>query len=1021
MVNWSGTLTNSTPSGTSTGGNLLYTFKDTTATWTVNALSNWMIRITGGTGSGQTKYIVSNTATQIILTSLWDTIPDATSTYELVVQLRNGDHITAALTLSTGVITELENSATIYFDGKYSITFNNTCKIRWGKSKTTIVTFQPNNISVTGKSGSYGGFIFALTLTNPVAFSYLYILDATQAITAHVSTGLGDYTGIHHLRFRNLQGDFWGYPSGTPTQNISVKYLLNECPQTLSNLNYNQIANTPITEEFSNIWVEYGYVSPVVFGTTNTSLIQILRNSVFRGSFGSTAAGPRTDANKQRYITDSYLSSTDYTIIVARGSTVSDVGRILFSRNVTWLGREVYNASASTMAINSSFNDYTFSRNSSVYRAIECTNSAEITSDSDFMSGHNLADLLNVDTTQLTSSNSVPPQYSGLTAARTRAKSTKNFLLSLDNVVVGTPTSTGVTILFDCANSHAGTTVNVTSNAEQTTLNVADTSDFQVNGIVEIAYGTVRQEFGEIASINAGVSLVLKSNLLYTHTAGQADTVKKQLRNLGLPFIKYGYSSGNYLNSTPVPPREKWGAIFVDFETNFNGVEFAWKKYGHSIDLSDLEPGTTYYATIYAYTPLGDLMSSSEITFTTAPQTAFTDPTPANVRSGISYVFNNVTQTGVLNLPAIGDVRFGITYDNSTKTGILNLPIIGDVRIGVTYDNATKTGVLNIPVIGDVRFGITYDNDTKIGVLDLPSIYNVLAGILFDNGTKTGAFAVPSIEDTYDYFTASGRNLDTSVSTRASQSSVDTIKEDTETIISTLSTLIADIWEYTTRTLTAGTRDSEIDDIKDKVDNLPDDPASESGVLAKEDQATLNKQAIIDEVDANEVKIDAVKADTESIITTLSTIVSDIWSYTTRELTSFNSLVSDIVTAVWSNVTRTLTAGTRDSEIDDIKDKVDAMPDDITSETNATSNKNEIIDSLDNHEELLKRILGLSQENYRIISPTYDSNGNLLTSILRIYPTATDCNNDTNKTAEYHVDATYDSQGIMTAYKVTKV
>lgn len=51
--------------------------------------------------------------------------------------------------------------------------------------------------------------------------------------------------------------------------------------------------------------------------------------------------------------------------------------------------------------------------------------------------------------------------------------------------------------------------------------------------------------------------------------------------------------------------------------------------------------------------------------------------------------------------------------------------------------------------------------------------------------------------------------------------------------------------------------------------------------------------------------------------------VADIWSYASRTLTSFGSLVADI----WAHVSRTLTAGTRDSEIDAIKAKTDNLKD----------------------------------------------------------------------------------------------
>jgi hypothetical protein len=73
-----GTATSGTAGGTSTFGSLT----KTAAGWTVNDLSGRFITITGGTGSGQTRVISSNTATVITITGDW-TAPDATSTYAI--------------------------------------------------------------------------------------------------------------------------------------------------------------------------------------------------------------------------------------------------------------------------------------------------------------------------------------------------------------------------------------------------------------------------------------------------------------------------------------------------------------------------------------------------------------------------------------------------------------------------------------------------------------------------------------------------------------------------------------------------------------------------------------------------------------------------------------------------------------------------------------------------------------------------------------------------------------------------
>lgn len=71
-------------------------------------------------------------------------------------------------------------------------------------------------------------------------------------------------------------------------------------------------------------------------------------------------------------------------------------------------------------------------------------------------------------------------------------------------------------------------------------------------------------------------------------------------------------------------------------------------------------------------------------------------------------------------------------------------------------------------------------------------------------------------------------------------------------------------------------------------------------------------------------------------------------------------------------------------------------------------------------QELVKRILGLSQENYRIINPVYDTKRNLIAGTIKIYPTASDVDADTNAIAQYQINAQYKDL-IMLNYKVKKV
>lgn len=68
--------------GTATAG-ASATLTDSTKSWTTNAFTTASVRITSGTGAGQTRYIASNTATQLTVTVAWTTNPDNTSVYAI--------------------------------------------------------------------------------------------------------------------------------------------------------------------------------------------------------------------------------------------------------------------------------------------------------------------------------------------------------------------------------------------------------------------------------------------------------------------------------------------------------------------------------------------------------------------------------------------------------------------------------------------------------------------------------------------------------------------------------------------------------------------------------------------------------------------------------------------------------------------------------------------------------------------------------------------------------------------------
>jgi hypothetical protein len=202
MANWSGTFSiTAGTTGTLTSADSTHA-DNIGATWPTGAqsLSNFYIRLLTGPGSPATVPIISNTTTQITIGSWPSGTPNNTTTYEIVLILNDQDHIIASLTLSTNVISELQDNATILVDGLYTISLTTNSVIRWNKSELTIVTFAANNRIVQGKAGFWSYIQSALAKTTPAPLvSYLRILDASHLFLAVPSAGIGNASTIHHL------------------------------------------------------------------------------------------------------------------------------------------------------------------------------------------------------------------------------------------------------------------------------------------------------------------------------------------------------------------------------------------------------------------------------------------------------------------------------------------------------------------------------------------------------------------------------------------------------------------------------------------------------------------------------------------------------------------------------------------------------------------------------------------------------------------------------------------------------
>jgi hypothetical protein len=81
----------------------------------------------------------------------------------------------------------------------------------------------------------------------------------------------------------------------------------------------------------------------------------------------------------------------------------------------------------------------------------------------------------------------------------------------------------------------------------------------------------------------------------------------------------------------------------------------------------------------------------------------------------------------------------------------------------------------------------------------------------------------------------------------------------------------------------------------------------------------------------------------------------------------------------------------------------------------------DIQDKLATIDDLIRRILGLSQENYRLFNTTYDLTGEKLTGCtIKTYGSKADCDNDISPIATYTMTAEYGMNFQLSSYKVVR-
>lgn len=105
---------------------------------------------------------------------------------------------------------------------------------------------------------------------------------------------------------------------------------------------------------------------------------------------------------------------------------------------------------------------------------------------------------------------------------------------------------------------------------------------------------------------------------------------------LGIPFIRYGTISGSLDHEAGIAPRgaTERAKAFAKWDTS-KGV---FATTGHSVTLSNLKPGTTYYYTCCFVGPLGRIAEGSEGSFITAAAGGVRPGEPGLVPLGVKQI-----------------------------------------------------------------------------------------------------------------------------------------------------------------------------------------------------------------------------------------------------------------------------------------------------------------------------------------------------------------------------------------------
>lgn len=281
--------------GTATSG-AASTLTDSTKAWATNRWANYAVRILAGTGAGQIRPIVSNTATALTIVGAWETNPDATSVYSI-----QGDPDKAVMFVGGIAAVPIINfGSQVQSFGRQQ---------DWGiarNASASVAGYQPIAISSLANATTTA----TVTTAHPHQFRVGELVTVRGATDANFNvTNVAIATVPSATTFTYTM-------AGTPAATTIVG---TQTTSTLTDFSKSWTVN----EHAGRTVYMYAATPTAATGATTGQMVRIISNTATTLTFSHAVTAPTNGVSRYSICTSSAIGATDFGVATGTHSTTT--------------------------------------------------------------------------------------------------------------------------------------------------------------------------------------------------------------------------------------------------------------------------------------------------------------------------------------------------------------------------------------------------------------------------------------------------------------------------------------------------------------------------------------------------------------------------------------------------------------------------------------------------------------------------------------------------------------------------